>query len=291
MVRLVVRFVPNAFVKRWVWVHVVVRYLEYANFAFVARTRFGAGIAGNTEDMIQRYVYYFGVWEPNLTRFISSRLRAGDVFVDVGANIGYFSLLASSLVGEAGKVLALEASPRIFSSLQANLRRNGARNVDARNVAVADHEGTVKVFLAGQFNLGTTTIFEHDSLGIEEQVRAQTLSALIAPSDIARMRVIKIDVEGAEWMVVAGMRELLGAANRDLEIISEINPQRLQSQDKTAQDVIAIFSEFGFVPYKLENSYAAMSYLTDRPSRPTRLHGAIATMTDVVFSRRDVDHL
>jgi FkbM family methyltransferase len=291
IVRSVVRFVPSGPVKRWVWAHIVVHYLEYANYEYVANTCFGARIAGNTEDVIQRYVYYFGIWEPNLTRFINSRLRPGDIFIDVGANIGYFSLLASLLVGAAGKVLAFEASPQIFASLQANLRRNGVRNVAAHNVAVANHEGIIKVFLAAKYNLGKTTIFEHDSIGIEEQVRAQTLSALVAPDDVARVKVVKIDVEGAEWMVVSGMRELLRTANRELEIITEINPQRLQLQGKTTEDIFSIFSEFGFNPYRLENNYAALSYMTDVAVHPTRLRGPVVTMTDVVFSRCDAEWL
>lgn len=76
----------------------------------LARTRFGATFAVDTQDLIQRYLYLFGVWEPHMTRWLQRRLKPGDVFVDVGANIGYYSILASRLVGARGKVVAIEAS-------------------------------------------------------------------------------------------------------------------------------------------------------------------------------------
>ena len=64
-----------------------------------ARTRFGSDIPVTTADLIQRYLYLFGSWEPNLTHWISARIRPGDTVIDVGANIGYFTLLAAHLTG------------------------------------------------------------------------------------------------------------------------------------------------------------------------------------------------
>ena len=84
-------------------------------------TRFGGVMQGNTQDLIQRYLYWFGVWEPQLTCWIKSRLPPRRVFVDVGANIGYYSLLAASLVGDDGQVVAIEASPSIYRLLCNNL--------------------------------------------------------------------------------------------------------------------------------------------------------------------------
>ena len=70
-------------------------YLIWESHPFVAKTIFGMQITGDAKDIIQQYVYYFGVWEPHITSWISSSLRPGDGFIDVGANIGYYSLLAS----------------------------------------------------------------------------------------------------------------------------------------------------------------------------------------------------
>ncbi|MGW8556570.1 hypothetical protein [Streptomyces tubercidicus] len=76
----------------------------------VVRTRFGVATAVDTQDLIQRYVYMFGVWEPHMPHWLQRRLRPGDTYIDVGANIGYFSLLAAHLVGDRGERCDLLAS-------------------------------------------------------------------------------------------------------------------------------------------------------------------------------------
>src|SRR2546429_7961962 len=98
-------------------------------------------MAGSTRDILQQYIYYFGVWEPNLTRWIAQRLAPGDTFIDGGANIGYFTLLASKLVRDSGAGVAIEASPATFDALQRNLARNRARNGGAGNAAGSDCHG------------------------------------------------------------------------------------------------------------------------------------------------------
>jgi precorrin-6B methylase 2 len=92
---------------------------------------------GDAKDIIQQYIYYFGVWEPRITGWVSRHLAPGDTFIDVGANIGYYSLLASPLVGKTGTVVAIEASPRTFDDLLFNLELNNVSNVRPVNVAVS----------------------------------------------------------------------------------------------------------------------------------------------------------
>jgi len=116
---------------------VVIPFFEYADYNFVAKTKFGGRIAGNNLDIIQRYIYYFGVWEQNLSCFLNERLKEGDAFIDIGANIGYFTLQAAKLVGPSGKVIAIEVSPTIFKKLIANLQRNRVTNVETYNRSLA----------------------------------------------------------------------------------------------------------------------------------------------------------
>src|SRR5205823_8966527 len=113
-------------------------------------------IGGDTRDTIQQYIYYFGVWEPHLTRWIVRRLVCGDAFIDVGANVGYYSLLASKLVGTSGSVVAIEASPATFKILQSNLALNQVRNVRAMNVAVYHSKTAMKVFRGSEYDVGHT---------------------------------------------------------------------------------------------------------------------------------------
>jgi hypothetical protein len=140
LLRTYVRYAPRALWKQRLWDRVVEPRFAWHRRRFVARTRFGAAIAGETTEILQQYIYYFGLWEPEITRWIERALQPGDGFIDVGANIGYFSLLASKLVGERGAVVAIEPSPELFAALEAHVARNGAGNVRMASVAASERE-------------------------------------------------------------------------------------------------------------------------------------------------------
>lgn len=290
--RLCVRYAPHPAIRRAFWLHLVTPFFIFSNSRFVAPTIFGAAIAGRTDDIIQRHLFYFGVWEPNLTAFLSARLRPGDIFVDVGANIGYFTLLASRLVGRDGKVIAVEASPNIFARLSDNLRRNHATNVAATNIAVSDRVGTTQLFLGSDSNIGQTGTVATPGSRYECDIATTPLDALLDGIDIARVRFVKVDVEGAEWSVLQGMQGLLRRGARELEVFVELTPKSLRACDKTVDDVLTMFADCGFLPYAIENDYSAEGYMSPGAvTRPTRLRGAISAQTDVIFSRIDADSL
>lgn len=120
-------------------------------------------------------------------------LATGDTFVDLGANIGYFTLLASRLVGGHGRVVAIEASPSIFSQLQSNLTLNRVRNVRAVNVAIADHERTVKLYRGPTWNVGQTTVLETADYDVEGEVAAASLSVVLHPEELRSARLMGQD--------------------------------------------------------------------------------------------------
>jgi FkbM family methyltransferase len=291
IVRPCVRYAPHDSIRKAAW-YIFAPFLHGAKHTFVARTQFGVAISGDLEDVIQRYIYYFGVWEPNLTEFLRTRLREGDVFVDVGANIGYFTLQASTLVGRTGRVIAIEASPTIFRKLQANLERNHVQNVDALNVAACDHNGSVQVYLARPSNLGKTNILANEGSRYEGDVAASSLDMLLSPAQVARIRLLKIDVEGAEWLVVDGMRNLLRQARPNLEVVVELRPQVLRQYGKDVDDFVGLFAELGYKPYRLENDYSALSHMSrGNLKHPLRIKSPISTQTDIVFSKTDAEYL
>ena len=290
LARAYIRYAPFSAGKALLWERLIEPHLAWQAFAFVASTVFGSWISGDTRDIIQQYIYYFGLWEPNLTRYVRERLMPGDTFIDVGANIGYFSLLASKCVGTSGAVVAIEASPRIFAALQDNLECNPTQNVRALNIAVSDKAGTLKLYGGGIFNSGATTTFEDPELVFEDEVDAAPLSSLLTPQETSAARIIKIDVEGAEWRVIEGMAEILTNGRDDLEIIVEVSPKHLALLDKTTAELLRVFADAGFHPYALENDYTAQGYLTPASYQPpARVCHAIEWETDIVFSRRDAD--
>ena len=88
-------------------------------FPYTTTTRDGFRMHGDTTDLIQRYIYYFGEWEPVISKWFRQHVQQGDTVVDVGANVGWYTLLAARLVGPLGRVVAIEASPSIALALTA----------------------------------------------------------------------------------------------------------------------------------------------------------------------------
>lgn len=261
----------------------------------VARTQFGYEMFCGTEDLIQRYIYLFGVWEAHLTAWIQERLRPGDTFVDVGANVGYYTLLAASRVGQQGHIVAIEASPSIVGLLSNNLQRNeiGAR-VRSVNVAASDEAGTVSVYHGPKDMIGLTTTVPHEDFEIEATIRAMSLRDILTHEKMTSARLIKIDVEGLEGPVVRGLLPGLPSCREDLELVAEVNGQPTP-EGEMASDIVAQLRGYGFNVYAITNNYGASSYVKamDEPQRPQRIFSDIDPdkTADLVFSRIDAPHL
>ncbi|MFB1047689.1 FkbM family methyltransferase [Streptomyces chrestomyceticus] len=260
-----------------------------------ARTRFGATFVTDTQDLIQRYIYLFGVWEPHLTRWLERRLRPGDVFVDVGANIGYYSLLASRLVGEKGAVVALEASSDFHRVLRKQVAINGCGNVRAVNAAISDREEMLTFILASSHNMGANSIVPYAGEAESTfEVAAQPLSDVLSADELARARVIKIDVEGAEGSVVRGLVPLLDQLRSDAELAIEVTPQRMLELGESAEELLGALRAHGFHMYRLPNDYTASRYpaaLRREAAVPIRWREPITEESELLFSRVDAEYL
>lgn len=228
-----------------------------------ARAFFGSRFVGRLSGHVQRRIFHFGIYEPNLTDFVRSRLRVGDVFVDVGANVGYFSMLASTLVGIEGNVVAIEAAPSTFGALEGHVRRNGAANVRTVHAAAYDRETTVSIHhLPSEEHTGGASVV--NAIGpVEALVRARPLAAMLTDDELRRTRLIKIDVEGAEREVLGGFRDALARLPDTAEIVVETLPE-------TCEDVCTIMMHEGFHAYILQNPADPLDQV-DGPRRPMRM--------------------
>lgn len=283
------RYFPLPYGKGQLWSRVVEPRWAWSDHRYVGRTRFGARMQGNTCELLQQYVYYFGVWEPQLTAWLTHRLRPGDVFVDVGASVGYFTLLAARLVGPTGTVLAFEPSPRAHDLLTQNVRANRVSNVRVEQVAVGDRDGQVTVFAGDDTHWGLASVVPAAAVGArpEAVVTMRPLTALVPPQLLARSGVVKIDAEGAEAAIVHGLLQALPDCHPELEFVIEVGPARLAAQGHSAQELFASFTAAGYAGYLMPNAYDVREHL--RPparSRLERLHAAPSYEADLVFSRR-----
>ncbi|MGH9187323.1 MAG: FkbM family methyltransferase [Acidimicrobiales bacterium] len=250
---------------------------------YTGRTYFGSTLNCSLVDSVQRHIFHFGHWEPNNSALLSSILRPGDVFVDLGANIGYYTLLASSRVGEGGSVIAVEALPQIFELLKKNVVANGLRNVRLVNVAVAGEAGELPIYGAGPENRGMSSSVPHDDWPIEAVVPAAPLDEILTPEERARVKVIKIDIEGGELVVLERLVETLGLYPHDVQLLVELAPYI------TGEPLVVTFDKLlasGFDAYEIENSYDLEWYLKWRhPSPPRRVDRLPVHQGDVLFSR------
>ncbi|MEU6406203.1 FkbM family methyltransferase [Streptomyces sp. NPDC046985] len=168
------------------------------------RLRTGDLVTVDTSDVIQRYQYLFGEWEPNLSAFLRDRLRPGDTFIDVGAHRGAFSLLASRAVGPHGRVVAIEPHPRFHDDLNSVVTSNRRTNIRTVRSAASDTAGTLTLYLEDPANLGHTTAVRPRHIHAVVEVPTAPLADLVSRPDLAAARVIKIDVEGAEAAAIPG---------------------------------------------------------------------------------------
>ncbi|OIJ89817.1 FkbM family methyltransferase [Streptomyces colonosanans] len=289
------RDAPGSFGKPLLAARFLNAYLREHPRRRVVETRFGARFAVDTQDLIQRYVYLFGVWEPHMTGWLQRRLKPGDTFVDVGANVGIFSVLASGLVGDRGRVVAIEASPVFHQQLVQQARLNGRRNIRAVNAAVADSHKTLTFVLASSRNMGANSIVPYDGPAESTfEIDAVPLPELLDQCEIENARVIKIDVEGAEGGVVRGLAPMLDKLRPDAEITVEVTPDRMAQLGDSVDELLGIMADAGFHAYRLANDYDPGSYplaLKGGPLVPVRWTGPVTAESDLIFSRVDAETL
>lgn len=147
-------------------------------------------------------------YEPEVSREITSILSGGDLFWDVGANVGYFSKLASTEVGSSGEVMAFEADPENFKALCGNTERDG--NILPLHTAVTDKNGSVSLSRSTHACCHSTVDTDNYISGVTKKVPAQTLD-MLSEEYLTRhtIKLVKIDVEGAEIDVLKGAKNIL----------------------------------------------------------------------------------
>jgi FkbM family methyltransferase len=258
-------------------------YLARSPKSFSSATAAGFTISGNTADVLQRHVHVFGVWEPPLTRWVQSQLRPGDLFLDFGANIGYFTLLAARAVGPSGRVIAFECMPSILEQLRRNIVENGVENVTVEPVIAGDEAGRSEVFLGPSVNVGISGTSWMPGGRSEGYVR-RVVAADAVPRDLwERIRLIKIDVEGEEMNVLRGLAPLIDSLSAGASLVVEVSPERLEARGTTAQELFGFLTDRGFVAASLENEYNAQFYTRRQEVSPIALAAAPETQTDCIF--------
>jgi FkbM family methyltransferase len=201
------------------------------------RLKDGRSLEFRLSDRTQRTMW-LGLFEPGETRLVSGLLQPGDVFVDVGAHVGWFTTIAAPRVGPGGQVIACEPYPENAAALRTNLALNGLQNVLVVESALGSGRGSLR--LRKGSDSGGVTALEWCTGG-DVNVPMTTLDEVTA--DIAAIKLIKVDVEGWESHVLRGGRETL---RRSAHVLIEINRPALQEADSSPGQILESLRNAGF---------------------------------------------
>jgi FkbM family methyltransferase len=198
----------------------------------VIRTADGFLMRVQFQESLGRRLMFKEIHEPELVQRIRAHLHEGEAFIDVGANQGYYTLMASRIVGPQGRVLAFEPSPMNLARLAGNLALNICNNVLLFSEALSSGHGVGKLSLPWAINSGVCSLGNGPSAyGNTAFEKGYTLTAMqsldkvLATIEIEqKIAIVKIDAEGHEFEILQGMKNLL-ATTTDLKIACEISPQ------------------------------------------------------------------
>ena len=210
-------------------------------------------------DSIAREVCFTGRYEPQDTALVQTLLKPGMTFVDVGANWGYYTLLASQIVGQFGRVVSFEPDPRLFPILQQNIAYNQLRRATALQIAAANETGTLTLagFDAASEKRGLSKLVEKAEAGANNfHVQARPVDVVLDELGIDQVDLLKMDIEGAEEMALRGMSAGL-ARHRYRRILLEVHPTILAERGRTVSDVTDLLMQYGYRAWWIDHSVEA----------------------------------
>ncbi|WP_109156055.1 MULTISPECIES: FkbM family methyltransferase [unclassified Azospirillum] len=200
-----------------------------------------------------------GTCEPPVQQCLADCLKSGDVFLDIGANIGFFSIIAARLVGIRGRVVAVEPVLANVSCIQENARVNGLGNVTVLPVAAGACNGTGTLHLTA--HSGGATLSSDDlppDVTDKTEVPVLSIDGLIDSGRIAVPAMVKIDVEGTELAVLDGMRRTLDSHHP--MIVFEVDDERPAAAEAKYAALAARLAQHGYRVERLERSYQGIAW-------------------------------
>lgn len=203
-------------------------------------TRHGFRMSLDLRQFVDRAIYCQGEWEPLETALFAKVLRPGDRVADVGANIGWFSLLAARLVGPAGQVHSFEANRETFDLLLANLALNASTSVAAHCLAVGEAAGLARIAPREAGNAGADGVELAD--GGADAVPLVRLDEVLAEGPL---RLIKLDIEGWEAKALRGAEGLLRRAEAP-DLVFEFTPEFLSAAGDDPRELVTWLGGLGY---------------------------------------------
>lgn len=221
-------------------------------------------------DEIGKPIYIGGIFEESEIKFMKGILGPGMVFFDIGANMGFYSLIGAKAVGINGHVHCFEPSPRMFGELQYNVNLNGFNNIRMNRAAFGEKVGTACLSRQerGKEVYGRITDIGKTE-GNYDEVEVDTLDRYIENAGVEKIDLIKIDVEGAELQVFKGARNILSKPDAPI-IIFEMEERHARKFNYTCKEAVDFLRGLGYKIYSItdglmpiEEGFAFNTHITN----------------------------
>lgn len=199
---------------------------------------------GKADDVISTAIEDWGNWEGSGTAIVLQLLRGETDFIDIGANLGWYTLVAAHALLGRGHVHSFEPEPANLARLKANVALNGLQNVTINGYALSDRPGSATLHL-NDVNLGDHSLFAMGCRPGSVTVRLGRLDDYHG-RELKRPLVIKLDVQGSEIDVLEGARTLLETHPYEIVLFCEVAPATLGAAGRSVSELIAVLDGFGF---------------------------------------------
>jgi len=202
----------------------------------------------------------FGVYEASETKIMRSMIRPGMTVVDIGANIGYYTLIASRRVGNEGQILAFEPEPKTYEVLKTNIHANNIVNTQCFPLAISSHAGEERLFLSSE-NKMKHSLLSQDTQTDFIKVTTCTLDDFMEKRSISKVDFIKMDIEGAEGLALSG---LIGTLQKlGPTIMTEYAPERLQRLGQDPVEFIQMLQRIGYCVFEISQKDERLLLICD----------------------------
>jgi FkbM family methyltransferase len=209
--------------------------------------------------------------------FVVKSLSPGDVLLDVGANGGLYSVLASKQVGPLGHIYAFEPGIRELSLFRRNIKINSCENITIVSKAVSNQSGTTQFAISHDGAMNSLKQTDHPMQKFKEwqTVEMTTLDTFIEDAGIDKVDFIKIDVEGAENLAFEGAKKLLSSDNK-MTILFEACDANSESFGYSARDLLTSIKSMGFYIYYLDRKGQLIEVLESNPDVGGKIYNFVA---------------
>jgi len=241
----------NVYTRNFSFPHRGLKYfLKAANSLGIANRMYKKRLHGifymllNPTEHIQQQLFWYGYYEKEVGDLLKKIVKPGDVFLDLGANIGYFSLLVASN-SPSVKVISFEPVAGLFQNMNDNIFLNNSKNITTVNAAVGEMSEEKELFVSAPDNLGMSSFHQPENYsGKKERIKVETIDDWFKTSGLAKIDIVKLDIEGSELAALKGMKEVL--QKQKPVLIVEINPETLSMFNLNPSDVVVYLKQLNF---------------------------------------------